>query len=167
MDTPKTDELRGKLAAADGEIAALKDALAKYTDEIGRLKGDIPRLHRLVEAARREAAAVNELSDLRGRELAELRAALEDPQRLHAHILRTLNEEQIAHLLGNHTQELREALRKAIVWGEGISGRITKDRASINWRYLEEAREVLRGKLPTPTASGSIARTNSSSEPHP
>lgn len=39
-------------------------------------------------------------------------------------------------------EELKEALRKAILWAEGASRHIT-DREGINWTYLEEARRVL------------------------
>jgi hypothetical protein len=38
-------------------------------------------------------------------------------------------------------QEMAEALRKAIAWGEGASNHILY-RENINWRYLDEARET-------------------------
>lgn len=39
-------------------------------------------------------------------------------------------------------EELREALRKAVAWGESASRHILY-RENINWRYLDEARAVL------------------------
>ena len=42
----------------------------------------------------------------------------------------------------NATRDLREALRKAIFWGESASQHFLY-REKINWRYLEEARETL------------------------
>lgn len=39
---------------------------------------------------------------------------------------------------------LKEALRKAILWGECVSNRIDKERDQINWAYLNEAREALK-----------------------
>jgi hypothetical protein len=38
-------------------------------------------------------------------------------------------------------QEMAEALRKAIAWGEGASNHILYCE-NINWRYLDEARET-------------------------
>lgn len=44
--------------------------------------------------------------------------------------------------------ELREALRKGIVWGEAISMRLSGyEREKINWTYLEEARKALKGEF--------------------
>lgn len=37
---------------------------------------------------------------------------------------------------------LIEALRKVIIWAECVSARVS-DRSDLNWRYLNEAREVL------------------------
>ena len=39
--------------------------------------------------------------------------------------------------------KLREGLRKAILWGECLSVRIETDRGSINWTYLNDARQAL------------------------
>jgi hypothetical protein len=39
-------------------------------------------------------------------------------------------------------EEMAEALRKAVRWGEAASHHILY-RENINWRYLEEARETL------------------------
>lgn len=44
--------------------------------------------------------------------------------------------------------ELREALRKAIVWAESAAAQITDNRADINWSYLEDARKVLSSQNP-------------------
>ena len=49
-------------------------------------------------------------------------------------------EEAVHHFIAR--EQLKEALRKAILWAEGASTRIT-DREGINWTYLEEARRVL------------------------
>lgn len=49
-------------------------------------------------------------------------------------------------------QELKEGLRKAILWAESASRRIT-DRSSINWSYLEEARKVFNS-LPNVKVEG-------------
>jgi len=43
----------------------------------------------------------------------------------------------------NATRDLREALRKAVLWGECASQHFLY-REKINWRYLEEARETLK-----------------------
>jgi hypothetical protein len=39
--------------------------------------------------------------------------------------------------------ELREALRKAIVWADSAAASNTERRNEINWSYLEAARQVL------------------------
>ena len=49
-------------------------------------------------------------------------------------------EEAVHHFIAR--EQLKEGLRKAILWAEGASTRIT-DREGINWTYLEEARRVL------------------------
>ena len=50
-------------------------------------------------------------------------------------------EEVVNHYI--EREKLKEALRKAILWAEGASTRIT-DRENINWTYLNEAREALQ-----------------------
>lgn len=42
-------------------------------------------------------------------------------------------------------KDILEALRKAVLWAESCSTRIPHpERSTMSWRYLEEAREVLR-----------------------
>lgn len=60
--------------------------------------------------------------------------------------IRTLRDELSAHQEDavDHfiaREELKEGLRKAILWAESATNRI-EDREGINWTYLEEARRV-------------------------
>lgn len=50
-----------------------------------------------------------------------------------------------ARQLERELADVTESLRKAIVWAEAASHRIT-DRQNINWTYLNEARATLEAK---------------------
>lgn len=41
-----------------------------------------------------------------------------------------------------------EGLRKVISWAESVSGRVTENRESINWTYLNDAKKAYEDKSP-------------------
>ena len=53
--------------------------------------------------------------------------------------LKAHQEDAVTHFIAR--EELKEGLRKAILWAESAANRI-EDREGINWTYLEEARRV-------------------------
>lgn len=81
------------------EIAASLESLNEWRRKFEFLATKMPDPYELGGDIYRAVTLLRELATITA-ERDQLRAALADPQQLHAHCLRTLNEGQIAHVLG-------------------------------------------------------------------
>jgi hypothetical protein len=99
MNTPTPSCFELSCTECDARTAAL-------TAERDQLRADLER----ADALYQRACEVEH--ELRA-EVKRFKAALEDPQKLHAHCLRTLNEGQIAHLFGERVTEIVNRAERA------------------------------------------------------
>jgi hypothetical protein len=125
--TPITDAAWAQTFDANGFLSGRGNAASQMRDACATLE--------------RELAALTAERD-------QLRAALADPQQLHAHCLRTLNEGQIAHLFGGRMTEIVNRAERAeaelAVAKERLRSEAMDDYASIKHLQRELATERAR-----------------------
>ena len=116
MNTPTPSCFELSCTECDARTAAL-------TAERDQLRADLER----ADALYQRACEVEH--ELRA-EVKRFKAALEDPQKLHAHCLRTLNEGQIAHLFGERVTEIVNRAERA-------EADLAAERVRLDWLLLD------------------------------